>query len=298
MIRLSVQLQALVNLMREHQLQYDYIHLDETRIQVLKEPDKSAISDKWMWVSRRGPPDKPSIIFEYDPSRSKAVPLRLYDGFKGYCQVDGYAGYNALCKPNEVTQVGSWDHARRKFADAKKAASPKKGKENRQVAKYDVALAKIGKLYTIERDIKLLPPDEKYQQRQIRSLPVLQDIKVWLENKLDKIDQTSKTGVAMKYALNQWATLTTYCHDGRLNISNIDLARSTRPFAQGRRAWLFADTPKGAKASAVLYSMIESAKANDLEPYTYLLAVLKQLPYAETVEQVEKLLPWNIEWGK
>jgi len=118
MIRLSVQLQPLVNLMREHQLQYDYIHLDETRIQVLKEPGMSAISDKWMWVSRGGPPDKTSVIFEYDPSRSKDVPLRLYDSFCGYCQVDGYAGYNALCRPKEVTRVGCWDHCRRKFRDA------------------------------------------------------------------------------------------------------------------------------------------------------------------------------------
>ena len=295
MIRLSLQLQPLVNLMREHQLQYDYIHLDETRIQVLKEPGLSATGDKWMWVFRGGPPDKTSVIFEYDPSRSKEVPLRLYETFKGFCQVDGYAGYNAICKPDDVIRVGCWDHARRKFTDAKKAASTKKHKKSDVVAKYDIALSKIGKLYAIERDIKLLSAQEKYQQRQSRSIPVLNDLKDWLDTNVGKVDKDSKTGIAIRYALNQWPTLTAYCEDGRLNISNIEIERAIRPFAQGRRAWLFADTPKGAKASAILYSLIESAKVNNLEPYAYMLAVLKQLPYAETIEQVEKLLPWNIE---
>jgi len=290
MIRLAEQLQPIVNLMREHQLQYDYINLDETRIQVLKEPDKSVNSDKWMWVSRGGPPDKSCVVFEYDPSRAKAVPLRLYDGFIGYCQVDGYAGYNAICQSNEVTRVGCWDHARRKFTDAKKAAANQKGKKDRQVAKYDIALSKIGKLYKIEREIKSLSQEEKY--------PVLQDLKVWLDANVEKIDKKSKTGEAIRYAINQWSTLTTYCNDGRLNISNIEVERAIRPFAQGRRAWLFADTPKGAKASAVLYSMIESAKTNDLEPYAYLLALLKRLPYAETVEEIEALLPWNVDLQK
>jgi transposase len=295
MIRLSLQLQPLVNLMREHQLQYDYIHLDETRIQVLKEPGFSATGDKWMWVSRGGPPDKTSIIFEYDPSRSKEVPLRLYETFKGYCQVDGYAGYNAICKPNDVTRVGCWDHARRKFTDAKKAASTKKHKKSDVVAKFDIALSKIGKLYAIERELKLLSAQEKHQQRQSRSIPALNDLKAWLDNNVGKVDKDSKTGKAIRYAINQWPTLTVYCEDGRLNIANIEVERAIRPFAQGRRAWLFADTPKGARASAVLYSLIESAKANNLDPYAYLLAVLKRLPYAETLEQVEKLLPWNIE---
>jgi len=212
--------------------------------------------------------------------------------------VDGYAGYNAICQSNEVTRVGCWDHARRKFTDAKKAAANQKGKKDRQVAKYDIALSKIGKLYKIEREIKSLSQEEKYTARQIRSIPVLQDLKVWLDANVEKIDKKSKTGEAIRYAINQWSTLTTYCNDGRLNISNIEVERAIRPFAQGRRAWLFADTPKGAKASAVLYSMIESAKTNDLEPYAYLLALLKRLPYAETVEEIEALLPWNVDLQK
>lgn len=108
-IKLSLQLQPLINLMREHQLSYDYLHIDETRIKVLKEPGRSPTSDKWMWVTRGGPPDSPVILFDYDPSRGKEVPLRLLDGYQGYLHSDGYAGYDAVCKPAEVVQLGCWD---------------------------------------------------------------------------------------------------------------------------------------------------------------------------------------------
>ena len=152
-IRLSLQFQVLINLMREQQLAYDYLQGDETRIQVLKEPGRSAKSDKWMWVSRGGPPDKPVILFDYDPSRSKEVPLALFEGFKGYFQCDGYAGYNALCARDGITRLGCWDHARRKFVEAKKMAPPVGKKQHNQVAKYDVALGKIQKKLVIQKII-------------------------------------------------------------------------------------------------------------------------------------------------
>ena len=299
-IKLALQLQPLINLMREHQLAYDYLQVDETRIKVLKEPDKSPTSDKWMWVMRGGPPDSPVILFDYDPSRGKEVPLRLLEGFEGYLQSDGYAGYDAICKKQNIVRLGCWDHARRKFTDAKKAADTNKKNKNatNTVAKFFIALSKIGKLYAVERDITSLTPTEKYRQRQQRSKPLLDDLNQWLEKNISKVPRGSKIHTAIQYTLNQWPKLISYCDDDRLNISNALAENAIRPFVIGRKAWLFADTPNGAKASAIHYSLIETVKANGLEPYQYLREVLTKLPYAETVEELEALLPWNIKKGK
>jgi transposase-like protein len=136
-IRLAVELQPLMNLLRDHQLDYDYLQLDETRIQVLKEVNRSPTSDKWMWVSKGGPPDKPVILFDYDPSRGKEVAARLLDGFEGYVQCDGLGSYDAVCQNNDKQiQLGCFDHARRKFVEAQKAAqTPGKNPAARRLAK-------------------------------------------------------------------------------------------------------------------------------------------------------------------
>jgi transposase len=294
-IALAKQLQPLINLMREHQHTGSVIMADETRVQVLKEPDKPVTSDKYMWVTLGGPPGEKSILFEYDPSRSGEVPLRLLDGFTGYLQTDGYAGYNAVCKKNGNSQLGCWDHARRKFKEAQDAQpKPKKGKA-KKITQADKMLSHINALYMIERQIKELSVDEKYQQRQLRSVPILNKLKIYLENNRHKIPKDSLTGKAMTYLSNQWEKLNIYCSNGELNISNILAENAIRPFVIGRKAWLFSDTPAGARASATHYSLIETAKANGLEPYAYLKQVLTALPYAESVEDIEALLPWNIK---
>jgi transposase len=293
-IRLVDTFMPLINLMKEHQLGSDYLQADETRIQVLKEPGKVATSDKWMWLIRGGPPDQPVVIFEYDASRSAAVPSRLLEGFCGTLQTDGYAGYNQVCRDNDITRIGCWDHARRKFVDAIKGMSAKQ-KQCKKVSKADVALSKIRKLYKIEGDIKSLSPDDRYAQRQQLSLPILKDLKVWLEKNISKLPKDSLTYTAMYYTLNQWDTLIRYCDDGHLMISNILAENAIRPMAVGRRNWLFSDTPKGAQGSATCYSLIETAKANGLEPYEYLHHVLKHIAAADTVEKLEALLPWNIK---
>jgi len=287
-----------MNLMREHQQSGSVIMADETRVQVLKEPDKPITSDKFMWVTLGGPPGEKSILFEYDPSRSGEVPLRLLDGYTGYLQTDGYSGYNTVCNKNGNIQLGCWDHARRKFKDAQNAQpKPKKGK-TKKISKADRMLSHINQLYIIERQIKTLSIDEKYQQRQQRSVPVLNKIKTYLEDNQHKVPKDSLTGKAMTYLGNQWEKLTVYCSNGELNISNILAENAIRPFVIGRKAWLFSDTPAGARASATHYSLIESAKANGLEPYEYMKQVLTALPYAESVEDIEALLPWNIQKNK
>lgn len=293
-IKLAHQLQPLINLMREQQVSGDIIQMDETLLKVLKEPGLKATSDKYMWVSRGGPPGQTSVLFEYDPSRKKKVPLRLLEDFSGYLQTDGYSGYNAVCIKNNATSAGCWEHARRKFREAQSSTQPR-DKKTQKPGKADMALAQINKLYRIERTIKEVSVDEKLKVRQKESIPVLEKPGGWIDRNLDKVPKDSLTGKALTYVNNQWDKLVVYCEDGRLNISNVLAENAIRPFVVGRKAWLFSDTLKGAYASSVHYSLIETAKANHLEPYAYLVHVLNELPYADTVEKIEALLPWNFK---
>ena len=295
-VRLQDVFQPLINLIREVQLEGNYLQADETRIQVLKETGKTAQSDKWMWVIRGGPPDKQSVLFEYDPSRAGAVAERLLDGFSGVLQADGYSGYSKVCRIAGITRIGCFDHARRKFVEASRAAETRSTqKKVGQPTKADVALSKIRRLYAIEKSIKDLEHDKKKQARQSLSVPILEDLKPWLEKNVSRVPKDSLTHKAITYTLNQWEYLIGYCEDGQLNISNALAENAIRPFAVGRRAWLFADTSRGARASATCYSLVESAKANGLEPYAYLQHVLAHIAAADTVEKLEALLPWNME---
>jgi len=235
-IRLTTVFMPLLNLMREHQLNSNYLQADETRLQVLKEPGKSATSDKWMWLIRGGPPNQPVVTFDYDASRSAAVPSRLLEGFSGVLQTDGYVGYNQVCRDNDITRMGCWDHARRKFVDATKAIPATKKRVSKK-SKAELALNKIRQLYAIEKQIKELSPEKRYEQRQKLSIPILNDFKTWLDKNICKIAKDSLTYTAMFYALNQWDTLIRYCDDGQLYISNILAENAIRPLAIGRRNW-------------------------------------------------------------
>ena len=290
-IRLATQCQPLIHLLREHQHSGPLIQIDETRIQVHKEAGYSPTGKKYMWVTVGGPPDKPVVLFDYDPSRSHEVPLRLLEGYEGILMSDGYAGYDAVCKKMSLKHLGCWDHCRRKFKEAQ-AAQPAKQTGR---TKADIALNKINKLYRIEREIKELPASKKQAQRQQRSIPVLKDIKRWLDKNIGKTPKDSTIYDAMFYMNNQWPKLVRYCEDGQSLISNIGAENAIRPFVIGRKAWLFADTPKGAHASGIFYSLIETAKANGIEPYSFLHHLFKVLPYADSVEKLEALLPWNVK---
>ena len=295
-VRLQDVFQPLINLIREVQREGDYLQADETRMQVLKEAGKTAQSDKWMWVIRGGPPDRQSVLFEYDPSRAGAVADRLLDGFGGVLQADGYSGYSKVCQAAGITRIGCFDHARRKFVEASRAAQTKgTQKKAGQPTKADVALSKIRKLYAIEKSFRELDYDKKKQARQTLSVSVLDDLKLWLEKNVSRVPRDSLTHKAITYTLNQWEYLIGYCEDGQLHISNALAENAIRPFAVGRRAWLFADTSQGARASATCYSLVETAKANNLEPYAYLQHVLAHIAAADTVEKLEALLPWNMK---
>ena len=289
MIRAGTLVQPLINLLRDRLLAYDIIQMDETTVQVLKEDGKAASSTSYLWLQRGGPPDQRVVLYNYDPSRGQAVPKRLLAGFKGYLQTDGYDGYNAAVAVNGLTHVGCMAHARRKFSDALKALGKKKktGKAHR-------GLALIQKLYRIEKQVRKLEPEARQAHRQRHARPILDELRTWLDDTLAQVPPTSTTGKALNYLHNEWDKLIRYLDDGRLEIDNNGAENAIRPFVLGRKNWLFSDSVKGVKASANLYSLIETAKANALEPYAYLRYLFTELPRAETVESIEALLPGNL----
>jgi hypothetical protein len=280
-------LQPLHNLMRDTLLDGTVLHIDETVVQVLKEKDKKPTSNSYMWVQTGGPPGKPVVIFDYDPSRSGEVPVRLLHDYRGYLMTDGYDGYNKLAKTEGIERLACFAHVRRRFVDA--ARVQPKGKHGRA----DVAVALIGKLYRIERDHKDATIDARLLARQQKSVPALAELRAWMDKTLPVVTPTSALGTALSYMRDYWSMLTRYTERGDLPIDNNRCENAIRPFVIGRRAWLFSDTPAGANASAVIYSLVETAKANGLEPYTWLRRVMRELPAAKTVEDIEALLPWN-----
>ena len=281
-------LQPLHNLMRDILLDCSLIHMDETVVQVLKEPGKAPTSNSYMWVQSGGPPDKPVVLFDYDPSRSAQVPTRLLEGFKGYLMTDGYAGYGDIGRTTGIERLACWAHVRRRFVEAVRVQP--KGKRG----KADEAVARIGKLYRIEREFKDASPEERQVARQSQSVPTLADLHAWMVKTVALVTPKSALGAALAYMKNLWPMLTRYTERADLPIDNNRCENSIRPFVVGRKAWLFSDTPAGAHASAVIYSLLETAKANGVEPYAWLRRVLRQLPAAKTVEDVEALLPWNL----
>ncbi len=280
-------LQPLLNLMRDTLLDYPVLHCDETRVQVLKEPGRDPSSQSWMWVQTGGPPDRPVVLFDYTTSRAQDVPLRLLTGYCGYLMTDDYSGYNAVAAQAGIERLACWAHARRKFIEAQKVQP--KGKTGRA----DMALNLINKLYGIERELKDACDAERLSARQQRSQPVLDQLKAWLDKAQPQVAGQTSLGKAVNYLANNWSRLERYIEGGNLPIDNNRAENAIRPFVIGRKNWLFSDTPKGATASAQIYSLIETAKANGQEPYAYPRHILERLPQVNSVEGYEALLPWN-----
>ena len=290
MIRAGHLVQPLINLMQDRLLSHDIVQMDETTVQVLKESGRKAQSKSYLWLQRGGPPEQPVVLYHYDPGRGAGVAKRLLEGFKGYLQTDGYDGYNAVVASNNLIHVGCMAHARRRFRDAVKAQgkNKKRGKAHR-------GLTLIQKLYRVEKQARKLMPEKRFEHRQRHAKPVLNEMRSWLDQVLPQVPPTSATGKALHYLHNEWPKLIRYLDDGRLEIDNNAAENAIRPFVVGRKNWLFSDSVKGVNASANLYSLIETAKANGLEPYAYLRYLFTELPKADTVHAIEALLPGNLD---
>ncbi len=296
MVRCGVLVQPLVNLLRDRLLESGYLRMDETTVQVLKEPGRTAQSTSDLWVQQSGERERPVVLYDYAPTRSGEVPVTLLGDFGGYLQTDGYAGCHAVVAANGITPVYCLAHARRDFIEALKAHGlnpnklpPKPPDKARRPLK---ALGFIRHLYAIEHRLRGKDAAERLRVRQADSLPVLSDLRAWLDRLLPKVVPSTPLGKALNYLDRHWAGLVRYCEDGRLEIDNNRCENAIRPFVTGRKNWLFSDTVQGAQASANLYSLIETAKGNGLEPYQYLRRVFTHLPTAASVADIEALLPW------
>ena len=290
MIQTGTLIQPVVNLLRDRLLDHDILQMDETTVQVLNEAGKSAQSKSYLWLQRGGPPDQPVVLYDYDPGRGAGVPKRLLADFSGYLQTDGYDGYNAVVTANGLIHVGCMAHARRKFSEAVKAQG-----KNKKKGKAHQGLVLIQKLYRVEKQARRRVPEDRYARRQQQARPVLDELRSWLDDSLPLVPPTSATGKALHYMHREWGKLIRYLDDGRIEIDNNGAENAIRPFVVGRKNWLFSASVKGVKASVNLYSLIETAKANGLEPYAYLRYLFTALPKAETVEVIETLLPGNVD---
>lgn len=272
------------DLLHAELLEHDYLHADETPVQVLREPGRKATADSYMWLYRTGRgAEHPIVLYDYQPGRGGEYPEAFLKGFHGYLQTDGFGSYNDL---EGAVRVGCWAHARRKFYDAEKAVP--KGKRSPTA---EQGVAYCTRLFQLEEKLKDLSPEERKQQRLEQEKPVLDAMLAWANTR--NAAPKSKLGVALTYLKNQWEPLNNYLLDGRIELSNNRAERSIKPFVISRKNFLFANTPAGAKSSAVIFSLIETAKENGLDPYRYLCFVLEQAPILSRTDPdwAKRLLP-------
>ena len=287
MIKSSDLLIPVLQRLKENLLQQSVIHVDETPLKVIHE-DKARC---YMWVYCTGsdsPDDSPHhqipniVLYDYQASRSGQTVCDYLNDFNGYLQVDGYPAYNQTA----ATLVGCLAHARRLFVEAQKAQV--KGK----TGKADWAISHIRKLYRIESEIKAMSAEEKQRIRQTQSKPLLDQLKTWLDKSALQVPPKSAIGKAIGYSLRQWPKLVRYIENGHLKIDNNRAERAVKPFVIGRKNWMFSNTASGANASAILYSLIETAKSNGLVPFDYIKYLLDEL--AKQPDDIDYLLPWNV----
>lgn len=282
-------LMPVVNLLHRKLLEEKYIHADETRIQVLNEKGRKNTSDSYMWVYGTYKDSKTPIrIFEYQPTRNGNHAKTFLEGFNGYLISDAYQGYE---KVDNITRCYCWSHLRRYFVDA---LPPDINQPEATLPSQ--AIEYCGKLFKIEEGIENFTPDEKRKQRHERSKIILDAFWAWVDANKETCLPKSKLAKAFGYALNQKEGLMNFLKDGNIAISNNLAENSIRPFTVGRRNWLFSGSPEGAAASAAVYSIVETAKANGLNPYEYLRYILKFMPglsFNEEPEFLEDLLPWS-----
>jgi transposase len=287
----ELHLTRLYDAMRVILLSQPLIHGDETTVQVLKEPGKSAQSKSYMWTYRSAQDcEQPVVLFEYQPGREQAHPQLFLAGYQGMLMSDGYSAWRTV---KGVTHYGCVAHARRKFDEAFKAQKKPDGRAKQGLeffkALYEVERLARGDLPEGETRI-----DYTYRLRQAHSVPLLEAFKKWLDEQADQVLPKSLIGKAISYTRNQWVYMSRYVEDARAPIDNNVMEREVRPFATSRKSWLFNDTVAGAKASATIYSLMLTCRACNVEPFEYLCEVLTELPQRAAGADVSDLLPFNI----
>lgn len=291
-------LESLWKLMqKEMKMKSEVLHVDETTIQVNKEPNRAATTNSYMWVMRSGELEETKgVIFKYSPSRSAETAKEFLKGYKGILVTDGYAGYNNI---EEITHAECWTHTRRYFYESVPLLGNKEMDKTTDGYK---GVTYCDKLFEIERQIAKLSVHEKLKKRQELSKGILDEFFAWVNATLNtKIVVNNKLKKALVYVQNQQGELSEFLNDGRIPLSNSICERAIRPFAVHRKNWLFADTQAGANSNATMYSIIESAKINKLNIYKYMNYLLEELPQLENINDenvLMKYLPWSKELPK
>ena len=287
--RSAALLDPLVGALRKEIMASDVLHGDDTPVPVLAPGlGKTRTGRLWTYVRDERPHGghrPPAAAFFYSPDRKGVHPQSHLKNFKGVLHADGYAGFNGVFETGLVTEAACWAHVRRKFFDIHVTNGSPIANE---------ALDRIGALYGIEADIRGKPPDERRRYRGEQAIPLLMGLKAWLDATLPKLSGKSELAAAMRYGLNRWNSLIHYANDGHIEIDNNAAERSIRGIALGRKNYLFAGSDAGGERAAAIYSLIETAKLNGLDPEAYLRDVLTRIA-DHKINRVPELLPWN--WG-
>ena len=284
-VQLGNKVKPVIDEMKSRLLNEKLICADETTVQVLREEDRKAQTKSYMWVYRSGEFIKnPVVIYDYHPSRAATCAKDFLGDYSGYLLSDGYSVYDTL---DAVTQAACMAHVRRKFTDAQKASPSKKA------GKPEKALNFIAKLYCVERKVKGLSANERQKIRKQEAEPILSEFKAWLD--VQNVLPKGALGKAIAYTKKQWPKLLTYLEDGDISIDNNVTERDIRPFTTGRKNWMFSTSVEGAKASANLYSLVMTCRANDINPYYYFQSLFTELPKREPADDMSDLMPWLVE---
>jgi transposase len=281
-------LKPLNEALRRYLMSARKLHVDDTPVPVLSPGQRrTKLGRLWTYVRDDRPAGDvaaPAVWFTYSPDRRGEHPHRHLAEFKGRLQADGYAGFNRLYDNGHIQEAACWAHVRRKFFDLHEAhASPITTE----------ALGRIGSLYAIESEIRGRSPDERQRERHTRSRPLLSALQDWFKKSLTKLSRKSETATAINYALGRWPALLRYCNDGLLEIDNNAAERALRAVALGRKNYLFAGSDFGGERAAAIYSLIGSAKLNDIDPEAYLGDVLARIS-DHPINRITELLPWNV----
>ena len=281
--------------LHEQLIRQKIIQADETTLNVIQD-GRETKSKSYMWLYQSGSQDAecPIVLYDYQATRAGQHTQTFLQGFSGYLQVDGYAGYHVL-EAEDCFLLGCMAHARRKFDEALKVL-PKASRQNK-TGMVQTALRKFTRLYAIEKQIKELTAEQRYLIRLEKSQPILDDLKQWCEQSVSKTSKDAVLSKAIRYTLNQWPYLVRYLEDGNLQIDNNAAERRIKLFVIGRKNWLFNQTPRGADASAILYSLTQTAIANNREPFDYLSYLFTELPKLGRhyeAEALDQFLPWNL----
>lgn len=287
-LKVAALCEPLINELKKIITQDTYVQADETTLQVLSEEGRENKTKSYMWCYRGGG-ETPCIIYEYRETRGGIHPQQFLENFTGFLQCDAYSGYNWANKEEGITLVGCHAHARRSFAELSKL--------NNATSLSREAIKFYRNLYAVEKEARenAMTSEQRYQLRKNKSEAILLAFKKWLDHHCPKTSEKGKIGKAIRYCLSNWKELTNYLQDGRIEIDNNLIENAIRPFALGRKNWLFAGSPNGAKAGATLYSLIETCKANNVEPYKYFCTMFNKIRDCESDEDYRKLLPQFIK---